>query len=270
MRSAAELKEIFRAGWNIPARIDDYVRHISEFTAGESHVAWRDTLTRALPAAAQLRILDVGTGPGVFACLYVQMGHEVVGLDFSERMLAVARQRAADLRVDCSFVFGDAEEPPFDDGSFDVVSSRHVLFNLPRPGVAVRQWVRLLKPGGRMILIGNENSVDQSASLAACVRRLAQRYRRRRFRRRAGNWSVGPDYIKAISECPLFRHGSGTLRVVLEAAGLEGIYLQSTDDIEAARQALPRSETQRGFSAAPFFILVGVKPRQCDEYNRAT
>lgn len=260
MRSASELKEIFQAGWNIPARIDNYVHHIEEFTAGETHVAWRETLARALATDGRLRILDVGTGPGIFACLYAQMGHEAVGLDFSERMLGVARQRAADMGLDCTFLYGDAEDPPLSDASFDVVSSRHVLFNLPRPGVAVRQWVRLLKPGGRMVLMGNENSDQQSSSsLAGCGRRLAHWLRHRRFRRRAGNWSAGPDYIKAVAECPLFRHGSGTLRAVMEAAGLVDIHLQPTDAIQAARRGAPRGR-RSSLTLASFFILVGAKP----------
>ena len=56
----------------------------------------------------------------------------------------------------CDFVFGNAESPPFDAATFDAVSSQHLLFNLPRPGVALRNGFAYLKPGGRMILIGDE------------------------------------------------------------------------------------------------------------------
>ncbi len=46
MRSAVELKQIFQRGWNIPARVENYARQASEFTEGESHVAWCAALER--------------------------------------------------------------------------------------------------------------------------------------------------------------------------------------------------------------------------------
>ena len=73
-------------------------------------------------------------------------GPPLVGLDFSNRMLAEATKRAEQLRVACEFVFGDAESLPFDAARFDVVSSRHLLFNLPRPGLALREWFSVLNP----------------------------------------------------------------------------------------------------------------------------
>jgi ubiquinone/menaquinone biosynthesis C-methylase UbiE len=79
--------------------VDNYVRNVAEgeFREGATAHAWRAALETALSAAGRLRVLDVGTGPGVFACLYALMGHESVGLDFSRRMLAAARRHAADL-----------------------------------------------------------------------------------------------------------------------------------------------------------------------------
>jgi ubiquinone/menaquinone biosynthesis C-methylase UbiE len=261
MRSAAELKQIFQAGWNIPARVENYVRQASEFTEGESHVAWRATLERALATRERQRILDVGTGPGFYACLYAQMGHAATGLDFSERMLGVARQRAKDLEVDVEFVFGDAEEPPFVDVSFDAVSSRHLLFNLPRPGVAVRRWVRLLKPGGRMILMGNENEQPAARSLWARSKQVVGGWYGRTRSGRAPGWKPAPGYLAAVAECPLFRHGSRTLRVVMEAVGLEDIHCVASDEIRQARAALP-GQNRRPLGSSSFFILVGVKPTQ--------
>ena len=212
MRSATELKQIFQDGWNIPARVENYIRQSPEFTEGERYGAWRRALERALGSPAPLKVLDVGTGPGFFACLYSQMGHHATGLDFSERMLGVARNRAAALQLDTEFVFGDAEGPPFDSSTFDAVSSRHVLFNLPRPGVAVREWVRLLKPGGKLILVGNDHAADAAGhGFARPTQFVRQWYRRFRNRRRVPGWKPQPGYRDAVAECPLFRHGSGTL-----------------------------------------------------------
>lgn len=257
MRSATELKRIFQEGWNIPARVENYCRQATEFTDGETHWAWREALERALATNERQRVLDAGTGPGLFACLYSQMGHDCVGLDFSERMLAVARQRAEELHVDTRFEFGDVENPPFDDAVFDAVSSRHVLFNLPRPGVAVREWVRVLKPGGRLILIGNELQDRPFVSLADFGRRLMQFCRRPTAGRQSHRWTPAPGYREAVAECPLFRHGSGSLRAVMEAVGLCDIHLIPTERIHKARRELQRRELF--LESAPLFILVGTK-----------
>ncbi|HEX3598631.1 MAG TPA: methyltransferase domain-containing protein [Lacipirellulaceae bacterium] len=260
MRSATELKQIFQRGWNIPARVENYVRQSSEFTEGERYRAWRNALGTALGSTGPLKVLDVGTGPAFFACLYAQMGHRATGLDFSERMLAVARSRAAELHVEVEFVFGDAEAPPFDAATFDAVSSRHVLFNLPRPGVAVRDWVRLLKPGGQLVLIGNDHEADDKQRLRGgpFFRRW---FRRWRNRRRVPGWKPEPGYIDAVAECPLFRHGSGTLRAVMEAVGLEKIRKIPTDAIQQARRQEPRANRPVDFGGQ-LFILVGTTPTQ--------
>jgi SAM-dependent methyltransferase len=262
MRSAADLKRIFQEGWNIPARVDNYVRTVAEgeFRDGATAQAWRSALETALSAAGRLKVLDVGTGPGVFACLYAQMGHECIGLDFSNRMLAAARQHATDLALDCVFVFGDAEEPPFEADSFDCVSSRHLLFNLPRPGVAVRQWVRMLKTGGKLILIGDDSGERRRSSLAAGARRMLGRSLGRLSRDRPRGWNAGPDYIKAVSECPLFRHSAGAIRAVMEAAGLQDIRCCPTDEIYYARQKSYSLLRRWNFPPTRPFILVGIKP----------
>jgi ubiquinone/menaquinone biosynthesis C-methylase UbiE len=257
-RSPHELKQIFQRGWNIPARVENYTRQSAEFTEGDRHLAWRKTLTAALGGNAPRKILDVGTGPAFFACLYSQLGHDCTGLDFSERMLEVARRRAAELNVDTQFVMADAEDPPFAENTFDAVSSRHLLFNLPRPGVAIRHWVRILKPGGRLILIGNENDElnPNRGPHRNVFRRWLGRFRRRKHK---PGWVPEPGYIDAVSECPLFRHGSKTLRAVMEAAGLENIHSVPTTAVVVARRNHPRQNgplTDR----LQFFILVGSKP----------
>ena len=181
------------------------------------------------------------------------------GLDFSERMLGVARCRAADLHLNTEFVLGDAEAPPFAT-TFDAVSSRHVLFNLPRPGVAVREWVRVLKPGGKLILIGNEHDAENRAKGFARTTQLVRNwYRRIRNRRRVRGWKPQAGYLQAVHECPLFRHGSGTLRAVMEAVGLGDIQQVPTEEIQQARRASPRRNRRPEFGG-PLYILVGTKP----------
>lgn len=103
-----------------------------------------------LPDAA--RVLDVGCGPGFFSVALAKMGCEVTALDFSAAMLEQTRARAEKAGVRLTAVQGDAQQLTFDDESFDVVSSRNVLWDLPNPQQACRQWWRVVKPGGRVVI----------------------------------------------------------------------------------------------------------------------
>jgi SAM-dependent methyltransferase len=256
MQTAEELKKIFHEGWNIPVRVDNYVHGAErEFAEGPCCDAWRSTLDAALEGGRNLRILDMGTGPGSYACLYAAMGHRCVGFDFSERMLAEARRRAERMNVQCEFVFGDAESPPFEDGVFDAVSSRHLLFNLPRPGVALREWVRLLKPGGRLILIGHESEAESRPRMS---KRAAARQRKNRLLQgRRPGWSPKPGYHEAVSQCPLFSDCKpNVLHALMEAIGLEGIHKCWTGAIYDARRQMPRTGERSGLRP---FVLVGTK-----------
>jgi SAM-dependent methyltransferase len=262
MQTADELKHIFQEGWNIPARVDNYVCNVAEreFAEGECLTAWRHCLTSALSTTEKVKILDVGTGPGIYACLYSQMGHECIGLDFSQRMLAEAHRRAARIAPNCSFVFADAEKPPFANDKFDVVSSRHLLFNLPRPGVAVREWVRILKPGGKLILIGDEHVEHPARTLQIHLHRKLGKYRGRSPDKSKPGWRPSADYLKAVSQCPLFKQGKGPIIAVMQAAGLQDIRSCSTEAIYAARLKNHFSAKRSDFTPGQPYILVGVKP----------
>jgi SAM-dependent methyltransferase len=262
MHSTEELKHIFQEGWNIPARVDNYVRNVAEreFAESESLAAWKKCLAAAFPAGGKSKILDVGTGPGIFACLYAQMGHECTGLDFSQRMLIEARRRAARIAPSCSFIFGDAENPPFQDDTFDVISSRHLLFNLPHPGVAVREWMRILKPGGKMILLGEDIRDRPGRRLRMHINRSLRRSWGRKPADNQSGWKPSPDYLKAVSQCPLFKHGMGSLQAVMEAVGLQDIRSHCTEEIAAARLKLQNSSYRSTSAPNAPFILSGRKP----------
>lgn len=115
--------------------------------------AWIGLLAQAVGTRKPLKVLDVGTGTGVMAFLLAEMGHQVVGVDLTPAMLQKAQEKAKALPLSVHFQLGDAEELPFDNGTFDVVISRHVLFSLPHPEQAVRGWWRVLKNGGMVVAI---------------------------------------------------------------------------------------------------------------------
>lgn len=114
--------------------------------------AWRDLLLAQLPSAPA-RILDVGCGTGTLSVLLAGEGYAVRGLDLAPRMVAAARVKAAAAGVEVTFEQGDAADPAGEPEAYDVVLGRHLLWALPEPDRAVERWVRLLRPGGRLVLV---------------------------------------------------------------------------------------------------------------------
>lgn len=96
-------------------------------------------------------VLDVGCGPGFFSVLLARLGYEVTAVDYTENMLAEARKNAAHYGVDIDFRRMDAQKLDFEDGIFDLVISRNVLWNLEQPEQAYREWLRVLKPNGTVM-----------------------------------------------------------------------------------------------------------------------
>lgn len=94
------------------------------------------------------RVLDVGCGTGVVSVTAALRGAVVTGLDLTPELLARARENAAVARVDVDWHEGDVEALPFADGTFDVVTSQFGHMFAPRPDVAMREMLRVLKPGG--------------------------------------------------------------------------------------------------------------------------
>jgi len=124
-------------------------------TAAE-RAAWDRILDLALPRRGALDALDAGCGTGFLSFELAGRGHRVTGIDFAPAMLAEARRKAAERGVSIRFEEGDAEQLPFGPGSFDLIVSRHVLWTLPHPEAAIDEWVRVLRPGGRLAVIDGQ------------------------------------------------------------------------------------------------------------------
>jgi ubiquinone/menaquinone biosynthesis C-methylase UbiE len=124
-------------------------------TAAE-RAAWDRIVDLVLPGKAPLDALDAGCGTGFLSFELAARGHRVTGIDFAPAMLAEARRKAVESGVSIRFEPGDAEQLPFAAGSFDLVVSRHVLWTLPHPEGAIEEWIRVLRPGGRLAVIDGQ------------------------------------------------------------------------------------------------------------------
>jgi SAM-dependent methyltransferase len=94
--------------------------------------------------------LDVGCGAGGAAFVAARAGASVTGVDLSPVLIESARRRAAEEGLDIRLDVADAERLPFEDGSFDVVSSTVGAIFAPSHEAAAGELARVLRPGGRL------------------------------------------------------------------------------------------------------------------------
>ena len=121
-----------------------------ELATGQDRV-WLGEIRKHLPKGENLKILDVGTGPGFFAILLARAGYDVTAVDYTEAMLAEAKKNAGEVAEKIHFQRMDAQKLDFPDGYFDVVISRNLTWNLECPEQAYAEWMRVLKEGGRLL-----------------------------------------------------------------------------------------------------------------------
>jgi demethylmenaquinone methyltransferase/2-methoxy-6-polyprenyl-1,4-benzoquinol methylase len=123
----------------------------SVMTAGLHH-RWRERAADMAALEPGDSALDVATGTGDLAielCRRVGAEGEVVGSDFSERMLELARQKAPELR----FEHGNALALPYEDGSFDAATVGFGARNFSDLPQGLREMARVVRPGGRVVIL---------------------------------------------------------------------------------------------------------------------
>jgi ubiquinone/menaquinone biosynthesis C-methylase UbiE len=157
------VKQQVAAHWNRrAAHFDDDFGH-SARTAAE-RAAWDRILSLVLAGKGPLDALDAGCGTGFLALELAARGHRVTGIDFAPAMIAAARSKAAARGLAVRFEEADVEALPFPARSFDLVVSRHLLWTLPHPEAAIDEWIRILRPGGRLAVV--DGKADRAASAA--------------------------------------------------------------------------------------------------------
>ena len=120
---------------------------------GMQKEAWLEVLEAEFPAVPreEIKILDIGTGPGFFPIILAEAGYPVTAVDYTREMLEKAMENAGSLCEKIDFYRMDAQDLGFEDNTFDVVISRNLTWNLEKPEQAYREWHRVLKPGGKLL-----------------------------------------------------------------------------------------------------------------------
>jgi glycosyltransferase involved in cell wall biosynthesis/SAM-dependent methyltransferase len=190
------------------------------------------------------RVLEIGGGMGTDLAQFASHGAFVTDLDLSSGHLELARENFALRRLHGDFILHDAESLPFDAGTFDLVYSNGVLHHTPNTRDVVREIHRVLKPGGRVIIMMYaENSIHYWRNLV---------------------WSIG------VKDEELERHSIGEImsRAVersdnAAARPLVKVYTRRRlramfdgfDDIEIVQRQMVHDEVPRLLSRVPVATL---------------
>lgn len=137
--------------WN--NRADTYSVTVNDELGSDAAASWSTLFDEHLDADGKgdLRVLDVGTGPGFFARLLAERGCLIEAIDCSPDMLERAKRNTRPYHDRIAFRTMDATKLDYDDDSFDVVVTRNLTWTLPDPRQAYREWHRVLRRGGVLL-----------------------------------------------------------------------------------------------------------------------
>ena len=148
------LLEEIKHYWN--HRYSGYSKVNQKELEGIQRERWKEQLKRLLAANQNLKVLDIGTGPGFFSIILEELGYTTItAIDVSNKMLEVAKENIQQYGKEHSsiqLIQMDAQKLEFDSESFDIIVSRNLTWNLEKPQQAYSEWLRVLKPNGSLFI----------------------------------------------------------------------------------------------------------------------
>jgi len=136
---------------------------------------WHIPSAADFAAARGLKILEIGCGLGTDGAQFAKAGADYTGVDLTAAAVELARRRFELFDLPGKFQTADAEKLDFDDESFDLVYSHGVLHHTPDTAKAVREIHRVLRPGGRaIVMLYHRNSYNYRVNISLLRRAGAQ------------------------------------------------------------------------------------------------
>jgi ubiquinone/menaquinone biosynthesis C-methylase UbiE len=150
-----DLRDEIKAYWSLRAETFD-TQPGHEIFSEEERAAWQTLFRKHLGDGQGKAALDLACGTAVVSHLLDDLDFQVTGLDWSEPMLERARAKAAKRGRTIRFLMGDAERTMEPDASYDVITNRHLVWTLVDPLTCFREWHRVLKPGGKVLIVDGD------------------------------------------------------------------------------------------------------------------
>ncbi|EWS99866.1 ubiquinone biosynthesis methyltransferase UbiE [Intrasporangium oryzae NRRL B-24470] len=192
---------------------------------------WRRAVVKTVAAKPGERILDIAAGTGTSSEPWADREIEVVPADFSLGMLRVGRRR----RPDMAFTAADAMSLPFADESFDVVTMSFGLRNVADMSVALREFLRVTKPGGRLVICEFSQPVNKA------FRTVYSNYLMKALPQVARRTSSNPDSYVYLAESIRAWPPQGELARAIEQSGWAHVgWTNLTGGIVALHTAVKR------------------------------
>ncbi|SDI28984.1 demethylmenaquinone methyltransferase [Natribacillus halophilus] len=183
------------------------------------HTLWRKDMMKRIDFQANANVLDVcaGTADWTIASAQHLQGGEVIGLDFSERMLEVGREKIRKAGVsNARLIHGNAGELPFAAETFDIVTIGFGLRNVPEPHLTLKEMNRVLKPGGQALCL--ETSRPDNVFIKPVYSVYFQR-----VMPKLGKWFTGTDKYEWLNESTVHFPNKQKLARWFEDAGFEEV-----------------------------------------------
>ena len=162
-------KEGVRAMFDNIAPEYDKLNHILSLNIDK---IWRNRAVRKIiDVKSPLHVLDVACGTGDFTIEIAQKapaGSEVIGIDLSEGMMKIGRQKIAAAGVNAAMVQGDCESLPYEENRFDRISVGFGVRNFEHLSIGLKEMCRVLKPQGKLVIL--ELSVPSNAIIRWCYK----------------------------------------------------------------------------------------------------
>ncbi|TQD26333.1 class I SAM-dependent methyltransferase [Methanolobus vulcani] len=219
-----ETKEIIQNYWDY--RSETYNTSFADQSEEERRLL-TNMLSTAMDNRTDLKVLDVGTGPGVLALIAAELDNNVTAVDLSEKMIEKARENALMRSLDIEFMQGDAEKLELPDAHFDVVMNKYLLWTLPEPTKALTEWKRVLKDGGTIIAIdGDWHNEGLISRTIKCISNAIKMLKKVNYQR-----VYNKHYDPLKNDLPLFSLKPERVIQHFKEAGFENVSIERMDNL---------------------------------------
>ena len=217
--------------------------------------AWEALIEENADVSEKRCILDVGTGPGFFAIIMALKGHYVTAVDCTQAMVEEAEANALAYHACIDFKVADTQKLPFTDAQFDLIISRNVAWTIIDAEAAYREWMRVLKPGGRVLIFDanwNRRLFNEELRLAyeADLKELAEKYPG--FKRHDHSKDM-ESFRKNMPMC-------ARIRPEWDLEAIKRVGYENVDCVKDFQERIYTPEEQIMYRSTPMFLIKADKP----------